>query len=157
MLHESELKIAVDYDGTIMDYPTIYRQMIYGLRATGSHVTIMTGRKEDTREEDLRRIKDIRFDAFVNSSNFNCYERQLEKWSQDGHISIDRDEIVCLWKAREIVERSFDVVIDDAADKIRLFLDKGRCKKDVMILKSPTDFNQVFSKWGKTHLLEYDR
>lgn len=158
MLHTGELKVAVDYDGTIMEFPETYRKIIYSLRACGATVTVMTGRKNETQEADIERLKEmgIKFDNFINSSGFNEMETQLEKWSNDGHVSLDRDEIVCIWKAREIVEREFDVVFDDATDKIRLYLDVHHSETKVLLLKSPTEFNQVFTKWGKTHLMDYE-
>lgn len=152
----SELKVAVDYDGTIMEFPEQYRKIVYGLRATGAKVTIITGRKPETFDEDMTRLKKLGYtvDDFVNTALFNDYERQLEKWSGDGHVSIDRDEVVCMWKARIIRERGFDVVFDDAADKIRLYMDANG-DKPVLLLKSPTEYNQVFTKWGKDHLVDY--
>lgn len=157
MLKVAELQVAVDYDGTIMEFPETYRKIIYSLRAVGADVTVMTGRTDDTRDEDIARIKAMgfRFERYITSSEFNEYERQLEKWANDKHISIDRDEIVCAWKAREIQERGFDVVFDDAADKIRLYMDTNDPDKAVLLLKSPTEYNQVFTKWGKAHLMDY--
>lgn len=150
------MKIAVDLDGTLTEFPQQYGSMIHALKAYGDyHITILTGRKDISYPDDIDQLRclGIEYDDFLNSSHFNTQEIQLERWALKGHISCDRDEVVCMWKAREIKERGFDVVIDDAADKIRLYLEEG---SKALILKSPTAFNQVLAKWGKDHILEYN-
>lgn len=149
------LRIAVDLDGTIMEYTEIYKELVEALINVGHEIYIMTGRESKTLLQDKAQLfkLGVGYTKFINTSDFNGYERQLESWSEQGHISIDRDEIVCMWKAREIAERGFDIVFDDAADKIRLYLDVN--DHEVLLLKSPTDFNQVFTKWGRKHFVEY--
>jgi len=149
------MKIAFDMDGTILEYPQQYGSVIHALKAYGGyHITIMTGRKDSSYPDDIDELRclGIAYDDFLNSGKFNPQEIQLERWALKGQISCDRDEVVCMWKAREIRERGFDIVIDDAADKIRLYIEED---SKAMILKSPTAFNQVFAKWGKDHIVEH--
>ena len=152
------MKIAIDMDGTLMEFPEIYKVLIKAFEEADHEVWIVTGRKSETFVEDTCRLRKWgllkKKGGFLNSWNFNEQEKQLEAWSESGQISLDRDEIVCMWKAREIVERGFDLVIDDAADKIRLYMDEDKAK-GVLLLKSPTPFNQVFAKWGRSHIISY--
>jgi len=150
------MRIAIDMDGTLMEFPEIYKALIEAFEAAGHEVWIVTGRKGETLVEDLALLasmgvlKDARH--FINSMSFGEHERLLEEWSEKGQMSVDRDEIVCMWKARILV--GFDLVIDDAADKIRLYMD-GDKAEGVLLLKSPTMFNQVYAKWGRSHIMSY--
>lgn len=152
------MKIAIDMDGTLMEFPEIYKVLVETFDRGGHEFWVITGRTMETYADDIWRLEELfphmRARYFINSKQFNEQERQLEAWSDSGEISLDRDEIVCMWKAREIVERGFDLVIDDAADKIRLYMDEDK-GKGVLLLKSPTPFNQVFAKWGRSHIVSY--
>ena len=155
MSDKKKLIIGVDYDGTAMEFPEIYSALLIALRQAGHIIYLITGRSANTASEDAARLRcaDISFDKHLNSELFNAEERQLCLWIDEKRISLDRDEVVCMWKARMIEQYDIDVLFDDAADKIRLYL--AELPRKILLLKSPTAFNQVFAKWGRNTILEY--
>ena len=150
------MKIAIDYDGTLIEHPDFYREFIVRMHWKGNEIGILTGRPTETEDEDKERLAllGIKFGFFINTGGFNNIERDLEYWSKTGDVNMDRDEIVCMFKARICVEEPIDVLFDDAADKVRLFMPE-ECK--TIVFKSPSPHNMVVKKWGSEHLVDYGR
>lgn len=149
------MKVAFDYDGTYMLYPLPYGKLMKAFRADGHTVGILTGRSGDTEVEDKRRLTDkgLAPDFFYNTSLFNSVENEIAYWIHSGQINMDRDVLNCICKARMCHENDIDILYDDAADLIRLFLVEG-C--ETMVLKSPAPHNFVIKKWGREHSVEYE-
>ena len=147
------MKIAIDYDGTAMLRPDIYKPLIDSLRAAGHEVGIITGRDEDSEYYDKRRLQKygFQFDFFWSSAMMNAEELSLLEKIDAGKLNIDRDTVCCHFKMRLCEEQAVDVLIDDNADTIRLFATDGK----VLVLKSPTENNMPIPKWGK-HKLVYN-
>jgi len=148
------MRIAIDYDGTFMTHPELYTNLGNAFQEAGMMVGCMTGRCDDTKNEDFGRLfKHLFYPVFFfNSSEMNVHELEVEKKILDGDLNMDRDELVCMFKARICHEKGIDILFDDAADKIRLYLPEG-CQ--TVIFKSPTEHNMVVKKWGKAHTVEY--
>jgi hypothetical protein len=148
------MKIAVDYDGTFMEYPEIYRDLIFTFQGVGWTVGILTGRAGDTEKEDRSRLLTwhVKPAFFINTSQMNSHELKIERMIVENEINMDRDELCCMFKARICRDEGIDILFDDAADKIRMFLPEG-CK--TLVFKSPTEHNMVVPKWGKAHRVDY--
>lgn len=153
------MRIAIDYDGTLMLYPELYRFLIGAFLEAGAEVGILTGRGGEARGEDVDRLRKILGDEianklvfFYNTSHFTDYESTLEGWICENVICMDRDELACMFKARMCRDRNIDILFDDAADKIRLYMPADT---KTILFKSPADWNMVVKKWGK-HKLNYE-
>ncbi len=153
------MRIAIDYDGTLMLHPELYRFLIDAFLDAGAEVGIMTGRSDETKPNDLDRLDDIigtnnvdKLAFFFDTSLFNDYESTLEQWIHENAICMDRDELVCMFKARMCTYMSIGILFDDAADKVRLYMPEGA---KTVVFKSPADWNMVVKKWGN-HKMEYE-
>lgn len=150
------MRIAIDYDGTLMLYPELYRFLIEAFLEAGAEVGIITGRASEKRSDDFKRLNDIidvgKLGFYMDTEWFTKQEKSLETWIQDGEICMDRDELVCMFKARLCHRMEVDMLFDDAADKIRLYMPEGA---KTVVFKSPADWNMVVKKWGK-HTMEYE-
>jgi len=144
--------IAVDFDGTFIEKPIRYTDLITQLRRAGNVVGILTGRTMWTQgsDEEILAHYRCRVDFFWNTGLLNRYELEICDWISDEKISMERDLVISMFKARICKERRVAILIDDAADKIRMF-DCG----ETIVLKSPTEFNKVVPRW-ENHLLTYN-
>ena len=149
------MTVAIDYDGTLMKYPEMYGCLMRVFGEAGIAVGILTGRGDETKADDILRIEagGVSPDFYLTTSLMNDSERLIEKMILHEQINMDRDELVCIFKARICHEHDIDILFDDAADKIRLYLPEG-CK--TVVFKSPTEHNMVVQKWGKAHGVEYE-
>lgn len=149
------MKIAIDYDGTWMEHTMVYCKLMKALQVDGHQVGIMTGRLKDTYHEDLERItqRGLTPDFFYNTGDFDCAERELSYWIETGQVTAERDLVVCIFKARMCNDNGIDILFDDAADMIRVFLPQG-CQ--TVVLKSPTQYNMTLPKWGDQAILNYE-
>lgn len=153
------MKIAIDYDGTIMAYPEHYKMLMAALRSAGHEVGIVTGRPSATKFEDAKRIANmgIIYDFYYITDHnppiclFNHVEEVMESAAQEADF-VSRDDAVCLWKARLCVEENIDILFDDAADLILHFLPSN---SPTLILKSPTVENRLLPKWKKNEYIQY--
>ena len=148
------MKTAIDLDGTFMLEPIIYQTIMLAFKACGHEVGILTGRSGESEQDDLAILRryGVEPSFFINTSQMNSYERDIERMILDDKINMDRDELCCMFKARICHEEKITLLYDDAADMIRMKQPKG-CK--TLMLKSPAPHNMVAKKWGKAHRVEY--
>ncbi len=138
------MKIAVDYDGTIMYHAVTYAKIIKAFQDAGHEVGILTGRDPDTKDEDIARLEQYGIvpDFFINAS----------EWMVD-RLPMARDVVNCYFKAMICHSHDIDILFDDAEPLIRLFL-PDKCS--TIVFKSPTEYNQVIKEWGKDYKLVYE-
>lgn len=148
------MRVSVDFDGTLAEYVEIYKQLISALRKSGHEVGILTGRNDTTIEDDTAFLRKygIEVDFFINTESLGVYERLMIEWSERGLTNMNRDDIACIWKARMFGSHHIDMHFDDAADKIRQYMQKGH---RTLLLKSPTPHNGVIPKWENDDFLTY--
>lgn len=145
------LKIAIDYDGTFMENPKVYTEIVNLLLKT-TYIGIITGRSPSMKDQDIVRVRQYGIDwlhFWYSTDMMNDAEKRLINMIKNKELTIHRDEVVCMWKARMCEEKSIDILIDDAADKIRLYM-SPTCK--TIILKHPTAYNETLHRWDNSFI-----
>ena len=136
-----ELKIAIDYDGTITAHPEFFRTLYYAWRdATMMSPIILTARMEHTeRASTLTELAAVGiYETFVYGvSNLHMYPHTYEfpyRSVYDEQFSRARH---ALWKAQKCKELDVTVLIDDCEHNTKACQQAGIL---VLQVKPPLQF-----------------